>query len=169
MNVYEIEAEYRFYIPKDALPRLIVPQGTQTVSTLTHIRTYTISQQWLSNGLTDTKVPYRTRIRRQGQIVPTTTKPIYTYTTKFDTPEKGTIELNAPITTTEFSYLSKQYKTEMAEKTRVVAQDNETGLYYTFDIYKDQPNITVEVEFANTTAARMYTKPNWLTAIEVKE
>lgn len=169
MNIYETEAEHRFYIPKDALPRLIVPQGTQMTSTLTHIRTYTISQQWLSNGLTDAKVPYRTRIRCQRQLVPTTTRPIYTFTTKFDTPESGTIELNAPITNTEFAYLSGQYKSEMTEKTRVVAQDNETGLYYTFDLYPDQPNITVEIEFASADAAKLYEKPNWLAAIEVKE
>ena len=169
MKVYETEAEHRFYIPKDALPRLIVPQGTQTTSTLTHIRTYSITQQWLSNGLTDRNVPYRTRIRRQRQLVPTTSKPIYTFTTKFDTPEMGTIELNAPITDTEFSYLAGQYKEELVDKTRVVAQDNETGLYYTFDLYMGEPNITVEVEFASADAAKLYEKPQWLAAIEVKE
>ena len=169
MNVYEIEAEYRFYIPKDMVPRLIVPQDTQKLPTLTHIRTYTITQKWLTNGLTDSEQAYRTRVRAQTQIVPTTTKPIFTYTTKFDLPNGASIEANAPITKSEYAAIADMFYGETTIKTRIVAQDNQTGLYYTFDLEKDEPNARVEVEFGSVDVAKTYTKPEWLTAIEIKE
>lgn len=169
MNVYENEAEYRFHIPKDTVPKLIVPQGTQKLPTLTHIRTYTITQKWLTNGLTDSELAYRTRVRAQTQVVPTKTKPIYTYTTKFDLPDGTSIEANAPITKSEYAAIADMFYGETTIKTRIVAQDNETGLYYTFDLEKDEPNARVEIEFGAIDTAKTYTKPEWLTAIEIKE
>lgn len=168
-KTYGIEAETRFLIPKTELPKLFVPQKTHTISALTQIRTYHIAQKWLSKGLTDNQVEYRTRVRAQTQVVPTMNKPIYTYTTKFRVSENADIEVNAPLTRNEYDTIAAMYEGKVVNKTRIVAQDNQTGLYYTFDIYDGEPNIRVEIEFNSTGKLGEYTKPEWLTAIEIKE
>lgn len=168
-KIYETEAETSFLIPKAELPKLFVPQKTHTIPVLTQIRTYHIAQKWLSKGLTDNQTEYRTRVRAQTQVVPTINKPVYTYTTKFRVAENADIEINAPLTRNEYNTIAAMYEGEMVNKTRIVAQDNQTSLYYTFDIYDNEPNIRAEIEFGSTGKLGEYTKPEWLTAIEIKE
>lgn len=161
MNNFQLEAEKVFFMPNKYLPELLQKE-------LTLIRTYKIDQKWLKSWETDTGRKVRIRIRKSEQFLPPVRRPIYTYTTKIDA-EEGIMELNAPIEPWEYKALGGMYGGEIVSKTRVVAQDNESGLYYTFDLFENDPMARVEIEFGEKGKLDGWVMPEWLSSKAVGE
>lgn len=166
------EHELAFYIPKESLQQVLR-------APLTHQSTVIITQAWLVEQALPMAI-LKTRIRKSQPVSMGFIKalaPEYTYDTKYylhggedlqGAKAPSRIEISSGISEAEYNTILSLYDNiEVVSKTRLVANDGDTGIVYYFDVYANRGLVTVEVEFKNKAAMERFVVPTWLSSNSV--
>lgn len=162
-HLYSRENEAAFIIPVKRLLKLT--NALSTGGRLQILGAESIAQKWFGE---DSKGYMKNRLRKVQRN--DSASPIYTLDTKFElktTFSDGIVrhvryEFNNPLSTEEYTTLmEKYYDLPTVDKSRFTVRDTQTNFEYIIDLYPNDNEARVEIEFTNVADLIKWEKPDW--------